>query len=372
MHIRSILAIARKDALDILLNKSTLFLLLSPIFLALLFVGIGLLFGGRTTNVLLYNTGKSRVERIVKAAYPDIKITYANSSDEVTSEFGPDGTHKSSSYSLGMVVPNDFDSSLRAGGHPRLQMYVNGDQISNQQSLLLQSAITDYSRSVANPQPPASVTVATINPPKASSDVQDLNIMYVAVVLLTSLMAGTSIVPGILAEEKEKKTLRMLMVTPASFTDVVLGKLLVGLAYQLLLALLVLTIKDGFVGQVPLVLLYTLLGSCFSVAVGLLAGSIFQTTSAAGAFAGTFSFIYIVPLFFVGLFAQIFTNNPFLPFIKALPTYYIADGVSNALLNRATFDNTLLDVGVVLGSIIVLLVAASWGLHRQAAVAASI
>ena len=40
MHIRSILAIARKDALDILLNKATLTLLLSPILLAVLFVVI--------------------------------------------------------------------------------------------------------------------------------------------------------------------------------------------------------------------------------------------------------------------------------------------------------------------------------------------
>ncbi len=73
MHIRSILAIARKDALDILLNKATLTLLLTPIFLAVLFVVIGALLGSHTTNALVYNPGKSGVEQIISSAFSDIK-----------------------------------------------------------------------------------------------------------------------------------------------------------------------------------------------------------------------------------------------------------------------------------------------------------
>ena len=38
MHLRSILAIARKDAFDIIVNKSTFFSLLSIIFVAVLFL----------------------------------------------------------------------------------------------------------------------------------------------------------------------------------------------------------------------------------------------------------------------------------------------------------------------------------------------
>ena len=176
-----------------------------------------------------------------------------------------------------------------------------------------------------------------------------------------------------LAEEKEKKTLRMLMVTPASFADVVIGKLLVGLGYQLLLTIVVVGIQGGYIGQIPLVLLFVLLGSCFSVSLGLLAGSLFQTTTTAGMFSGTVSsFIYIVPIFFVGFISQIVGNTPFTPLIKVLPTYYIADGVTKALQNSATWSNLLLDVSVVIASILLLLAVATWGLRRQAAVAASI
>ena len=373
MHPRLILAIARKDALDILLNRATLSILVSPILLALLFLGIGSLLGSKTTNVLIYNPGKSGVEQVLKGAYQDIKITYANSSDTVSNAFGPDGTHKSSAFALGLVVPADFESSLRAGGHPQLQLFLNGDSTSNQQKTLLQGAIANYSRTIANPQPPASITIAMINPPKVvETNTYDINIMYSSTILLMSFLAGTSLVAGMLAEEKERKTLRMLMVTPASFADVVLGKLLVGLSYQIVLTLAVVDIEGGYMGQIPLIVFFALLGSCFSVSLGLLAGSLFQTTSTAGMFSGLTSVIYIVPIFFVGLFYQILGDTPFTPFIKVLPTYYIADGVTKALQNVATWSNLWVDVSAVVGSIVLLLAIATWGLRRQAAVAATI
>jgi len=373
MHIRSILAIARKDALDILLNKSTLTILLTPIFLAVLFVVIGALLGSHTTNALVYNPGKSGVEQVVNSAFSDIKITYANSPGDVATTFGPDGTHRNTSYALGLDVPADFDASLRAGGHPRLHLYVDGSQVSNVQSQLLLHALTDYTRSLANPQPPANITVSTVNPPApANNALQDIGQVYSVAVLLSSFLVGTSLVPGLLAEEKEKKTLRMLMVSPASFSDFVAAKLLVGLAYQLLLALVALGIESGYRGEVPLILLFTLLGSCFSVSLGLLLGSIFQTTTAAGAFSGMLSFIYILPIFFVGPFMQLLGNSPFTQVIRVSPTYYIADGAANAIQGQATFSGTLLDVSVVSGSIVLLFLVAVWSLRRQAAVVSTI
>ncbi len=97
MHPRSILAIARKDALDILLNKTTLSLLLTPIVLALLFLLIANLLGSHTTNALIYDPGRSSVEQVLKSAYSDLKITYANSPGDVAAAFGPDGSHKTQS-----------------------------------------------------------------------------------------------------------------------------------------------------------------------------------------------------------------------------------------------------------------------------------
>ncbi len=149
-------------------------------------------------------------------------------------------------------------------------------------------------------------------------------------------------------------------------------KLLVGSAYQLLLSAVVLAINGGFVGQVPLVVLFALLGCCFGIALGLLIGGFVQTTSATGAVVGIMSLIYILPIFFVGTFSQLFGNNSFTSLIKILPTYYIADGATNALQSQSTFGGTLLDVGVILSFIIVLFLVAIWFLRRQATVVSTI
>ena len=106
--------------------------------------------------------------------------------------------------------------------------------------------------------------------------------------------------------------------------------------------------------------------------LGLLFGSIFQTATAAGEISGIVSFIYFLPVLFVGQLGQLLGNGPFVQIVKVLPTYYMADGISNAMMSQGTFADALLDISVTLGSAIVLLAIATWALRRQAAVVATI
>lgn len=372
MHRRTILAIARKDALDILLNKSTLMVLLSPIFVAVLFAFINGVFATKTSKLLIFNPSGSAVEQVLTGAFQKPEIVRVGSPDEVAAQFGADGTKKSSDYVAGLVVPADFEASLRAGGHPQVGLYVNGDQVTNQNRQLLMQAITDYSRSVANPQPPATIAITTINPPKPNSALQDLGAFYAAAALLTSFIVGTSLVPGLLVEEKEKKTLRMLMVSPASWGDIIASKLLVGLTYQIILSLVILAVVQGFFGQVPLLMLFLVLGALFGGAIGLLLGSIFKTQSATGALAGMISFLFLIPAFFVGPFGQVLQGNPVADVMKAVPTYYLAEGIINALQSQSSAGTLTLDVGIVGGCIVLLFGGALWALRRQAAVVSTI
>ena len=197
-------------------------------------------------------------------------IVHAHSSDEVASAFGPQGSHNNTPYILGLVVPPNFDESLRAGSHPQLILYINASAWSVSDQQLLEHALSDYARSVTSPQPPISFALTTINLPTTSNFVQDYTQRYAMAGLLYSLTIGISFVPGLLVEEKEKKTLRMLMVSPASWGDVVLGKLLVALVYQLLVSAVVLAILGGFSGQIPALLFFVLLSSCFGLVLGLL------------------------------------------------------------------------------------------------------
>ncbi len=375
MHPRIIRAIARKDALDLLLNKQTLFMLLTPIFLAIFFLVIGTLLGGQTTDILVYNPdytpGHPGVEQVLTSSFSDARIVRANSPEDVAAAFGPDGAHTSSSYALGLVVPAGFEARLRAGDHPAVQLYINGDNVSPQQQQLLESALMGYSQNIVNPSPIA-LRTTTINPASGDNPLKSIAGFYALGALLSSFLIGSALAPGLLIEEKEKKTLRLLMVSPASWADVISAKLLVALGYQLILALVALAITKGYIGQIPLLILFVILGSCFSVALGALAGSIFKTQGASGAFSGVVSFIYIIPIFFVGPQGQAFINGGATQVVKALPTYWLADGAAKALQSQATLENLALDLVIVIGASLLLFLLAVWWLRRQASVVSTI
>jgi ABC-2 type transport system permease protein len=373
MRPRIIRAIARKDALDLLLNKQTLFGLMMPILLAILYLVIDLLIGSSTTEILVYDPGyqpNRGVEQVLTGAFSNAHLTWASSAQQVADAFGPDGARVKSSYAVGLVVPADFETSLKAGQQPALQLYINGDDVNNQQSQLLRSALANYSRAVVSPAP-VTLSASTINPPAANSHLSTLVGIYALSALLSSFMIGIALAPGLLIEEKEKKTLRMLMVSPASWADVIAAKLLVAFGYQILLTIIALAIAQGFTGQVPLVLLFALLGAFFSVALGALAGCVFKTQGAAGAFSGITIFIFILPIFFSDQFG-LAGNTVVGQVVKVLPPYWIADGASKALQNQATLENMLLDVIIVVGSTILIFLLSIWGLRRQASVVSTI
>lgn len=366
MRLRSILAIARKDALDLVLNKSTLAVLLIPLLVAVLFALLGVALTPRPANLLIYNPGGSAVEQVLRAAFTNPQVTRAHSAEQVRRAFPTNAGPTTLPYTVGLVVPVDFEASLRAGKQTSLELYVAGDQVSSQERQLLERALNEYSRSVVNPASPVQITSVSIDPPGADLFGGQFGALYTLLSLLTAMVVGTSLMPNLLVEEKEQRTLRMLLVSPASLADVVAGKLLVGLVYQLLLGLATLAVQRAFVGQAPLVLLFLLAGSCLGLALGLLVGGLFKTTSAGGAFTGVVALFYFFPALFVGPISQFVQSSVLKQIIQFLPSYYLASGWFAALENQATFAAAGLDLGVVMLTALALFLLAVWVLWRQA------
>ncbi|MGD0611863.1 MAG: hypothetical protein ABSB41_10140 [Anaerolineales bacterium] len=66
------------------------------------------------------------------------------------------------------------------------------------------------------------------------------------------------------------------------------------------------------------------------------------------------------------------SSSPVTRIARLLPTYYIAEGVSNASQNLGSLGSNLLDLYVILVSTLLLLAVSAWALRRQSAVAATI
>lgn len=131
MRLRPILAIACKDALDLVLNKSTLAVLLIPLLVAVLFALLGVVLTPRPASLLIYNPGGSAVEQVLRAAFTNSQVTRAPSAEQVHRAFPTNAGHTTLPYTAGLVVPVDFEASLRAGKQASLEFYVAGDQVSS-------------------------------------------------------------------------------------------------------------------------------------------------------------------------------------------------------------------------------------------------
>ncbi len=365
MNYKIIVAIGRKDIIDIVRNKGILVPMLMPIFLAVIFTVLSIAISSQSTVLYIYDQGNSPLERILIQSFPNSQIVAATSPQAVVSAFGANGATISTKYALGLIIPNGFDAALADGKTQAIQIFFNGDDVNQQQSQLIIQAINAYSRAVAQPQSPVAISSVEVNPPH-SSPLLDINKYYGTAALMSSFITAMALLSSLLIEEKEKKTLRMLMTTPASWWDIIAGKTIVGFVYQLIISIVVLGIMRNFSGQLAGTILFLLLGCLFSTALGILFGALFNSTAASGALTGIVSFAFILPTFAVGFFGQLVQTTPFYILAKILPTFYIADGLFNSLQGITTPASLLTDSAISIGAIIAGFAAAVFILRKQA------
>ena len=144
MQVRAIVAIARKDAIEIRLQKSLLFNLALPPLLTVAYLIVSALITQviqSPASLLVYNPGDSHLAQVIGAAFAKSKVTQADSADQVLAAFGPDGSLGRSPYWLGLIIPANFENDLRAGRQPKLSLFLNQDAVGPVTSGLVEAAI---------------------------------------------------------------------------------------------------------------------------------------------------------------------------------------------------------------------------------------
>jgi len=175
-------------------------------------------------------------------------------------------------------------------------------------------------------------------------------------------MVGVFVVPYILVEEKEKNTLKAVLVSPATYSDVVVGKALVGLFYALLVALTLMLLNNGFTGNVLVTTLGLVLGSVFLVQVGLLMGAAFKTVAQVN----SWSSIVMLALMLPGMFGDFLPPPEPIPTImKLIPTTYLAKAVTQGMADTATLTSTAINLGVLTLASAAAFAGIIWFLKRE-------
>lgn len=354
MNLQAVTAITRKDIIDAIRNRYLLTALITPLFVALLFRV--LLPGGTSRNLLtvvVHDSGTSSLITELRKA-PLINVVEPGSADATASE-----VEKRKAIG-GLVVPVNFDSDVKAGKQPELTIYINNKKSIFEQSAFRQLLDQQVRSLMKYPEPARLVWIDVNKEPNEQTGGLGLNQMLLPLTLIMTLgMIGALVVPLLLVEEKEKRTLDFLLASPASLNEIVAGKALTGVAYTLLIAGLLLGINRQLVGNWALMLLTILLGLVFVVAIGLLMGSLFDTTMQVNTWASSVLLILLIPSFpSLGLPAALDTA------MRVIPTYYLTEALKLSLAGSAS-SRIWGHLGVILSCTVIAFVAAVWALHRR-------
>lgn len=355
MNFGAITAITRKDVIDAIRNRYLLTALLTPLFVALLFRL--LLPGVNNKSVLtlvVHDSGSSAMIAELRKT-PLIKVVDSPSAEATESE-----VPKRKAIG-GLVVPVNFDADATAGKQPELKVYVNNKKTVFEQAALRRLLDQQVRALVKQPDP---ARMAWIDVGKESSAQSGggltLDQMLLPLLLILTLgMIGAMVIPLLLVEEKEKRTLDFLLSSPASLREIVAGKALTGIAYTVLIAGLLLLLNRHLIANWPLMALSIVLGMVFVVAVGLFMGSLLNNTMQVNTWAGTVLIVLMAPSFpSFGLPAAVDTAMRF------VPTYYLTKALELSMEGNAP-SRIWGHLAVVLACTIIAFTAAAWALRRQ-------
>jgi ABC-2 type transport system permease protein len=343
-------AIASKDIVDALKNKNTRTNIILLIILVVFFYWSSTPrpFDKRI-DVAIYDEGHSSLTDLPTQLEDGYRFEFyeASSLQEMERMMG----YKQ----LGVVVPSDFDRVLEAGGEPELTGYIlwvhrtrvaelelkYSDKFSE---LLGQPVRVNIGENFVIPQP----------------DVETSTVQFT--ILFAVFWMAITIVPHLMMEEKQTKTMEALLVSPASAGQVVMGKALAGAFYVLLSGGLFFALNWACVTDWGLALLAFLCTAMFSIGVALALGVFIKSPQQMT--------LWMLPIVVVLLVPAFFASEPNLAVnLKAifswLPTTALVEMVQFSFSSHAPLSQLLTNLAIALGSTVLVFAVVIWKIQRE-------
>jgi ABC-type Na+ efflux pump permease subunit len=330
--------IGTKDFLDALKNKSSRANIVVILFMVVFFYWFSDLRPfDKKVRVVLYDEGSSAraLETAKLADGSEYLFRHANSLQDME--------EKMANQDLGLVLPANFDQTLVSGGNPSLNGYIFWVDRRNVTGLE-----TKYSQDLTEilKQPVRVVIGENILIPLASADGSQTNVTYLMVyfVFTTALL----LIPHLMLEEKQTKTLDALMTSPASPGQIVGGKALAGFFYILVIGGFALVLFSQYIVNWSLAMVAFMGYALLAIGLGLLVGSIIKSMKQLGTWMLVLAlFLMVPPLFYTA------------PNLKAgirlvftwVPTSALASLLRYSCSTSYTLEQILPNLAVVLISI---------------------
>jgi len=264
--LRIIWAITSKDMINAIKNKTTLGLLISALFILVVYQLLPTFQNpGALPVLLVYDAGDSDLPTALKRS-PKLNVYTGYTSQAQLERKLVAGDIPE----LALTIPPGFDQGLGRGEPPPIEGYVQHWVSDSDAAELSAQAEAEIARLVGEPVE-IRLKGNLVYPTPDSGGRSFLTSLGI---MVSITLIGVSLAPHLMVEEKRTKTLDALLVSPARSSHLVIAKALTGLAYCPITAVAVLAINASIVLHWGLAAAAVVLSSLFAVAIGLLLGSL--------------------------------------------------------------------------------------------------
>lgn len=244
----------------------------------------------------------------------------------------------------GLVLPTGFDDAVRAGERPLLEFYISGESLASNR-IILSATTIDLVRLVEGKTAPVRVEVTALG----DAQVLSVSSRLVPFLVMFSLMIAGIFATGVsIVEEKERRTLTAVLVTPVRMVEVLSAKAAFGFLLGMLMAVVTLALNRAL-GSDPAALVLTLMvAALMSVEVGLIYGAAAKDMRALFGLIKGLNIFILAPVVF-----YLFPEWPeWIP--KLFPTYWIIQPVFEVAINNAGLAQVWVELVIALGICVVL------------------
>lgn len=337
MNFRRVFVLLSKEIRHTSKNFILVFAVVIPIVLTLLVTLLfGSLFSGKP-KLGINDQGDSKLAAMLVDTDALLSKEYRSESDlQVAVESG--------AIDFGLVIPPQFDVNLERGDDAQLSGYLWGESLLKNRAAIATSLLVIV-REMVGQEVPVEIISTSLGD---GEDTPWEKRIFPFIVFMVLILGGTMVPATSLVDEKQKRTLKALVITPTTLGDVFTSKGLFGFLVSILVGVLVLVLNQAFGNQPYLLTGLLALSALMAAAFGVLLGAFIKDINTLFAVIKGMGLLLYAPLFI-----YIFPGIP--EWVGRLfPTYYMIGPIVDISQKDAPWAQVAQDVYILIALILLL------------------
>jgi len=351
-NLRVIWAITAKDVTDALKNKNALANLIGVAFMMVMYMALPSI-RGEAPPLAVYDAGGSALLEELEDS-DDVRWYLRESAEDV--EYLVADWNEPM---LGLLVPADFDERVEAGEEVTLQGYF-AFWVAEEKAQGATSYAEEQIAAVAGHSVRIEIEGNVV---QTTPDTDGRPLLVSLTVGMVVAMLGITILPHLMIEEKLTKTIDLLLVSPASMSQVVIGKALSGLFYALTAVAVIFAFNMTLIVHWGLTILAAILGSLLCVGLGLLLGSLLKMRQQLVLWGFLILMVLMLPMFLVTMRGLVPDNV--IAVLRWIPMPAMGRVLRASFAESATLWDVGAELAVLAVSVALVLAAVVWVVRRS-------